>query len=277
VRRSMIAELMPDMSGRRGERLVASGLLGARVKPAARLMLNELRRGRRICRYRLRGSDVQLLVRHRSEDLATLSEIFGRGLYALPAEVRAGLERIDRRLRIADLGANTGLFSAFVLSELRRPLTITAYEPDPGHFAVLEKCAALNREADWQLHEAAAATSPGTLRFAAGLGPSSHVVADGDEGPVIEVRAEDALPDLVSADLIKMDIEGGEWDILADGRLAQTRALGIVLEYHPDARAATPLEIASQHLVRCGFAIREIHRHPDGHGMLWGLRDLAAT
>ena len=41
----------------------------------------------------------------------------------------------------------------------------------------------------------------------------------------------DVLGQIAEADLVKMDIEGGEWGILADPRIARQRAL--VLEYHP--------------------------------------------
>ena len=43
----------------------------------------------------------------------------------------------------------------------------------------------------------------------------------------------DVFPYLAAADLVKIDIEGSEWEILADARFAGIAARVLVLEYHP--------------------------------------------
>ena len=91
----------------------------------------------------------------------------------------------------------------------------------------------------------------------------------------ISVPIVDVFAYLRQADLVKMDIEGSEWPILADARLGELDALVIVLEYHrdacpyPDAR-----EAAVRFLADGGFTTYETdapHR-PDGTGVLWGWK-----
>ena len=81
------------------------------------------------------------------------------------------------------------------------------------------------------------------------------------------------LPQIADADLLKMDIEGGEWAILNDPRFARSPPRAVVLEYHPylcpsaDARAA-----AVQALESAGLRTAAIWHRADGHGMLWAWR-----
>ena len=87
------------------------------------------------------------------------------------------------------------------------------------------------------------------------------------------VPVVDALERLRDADLVKIDIEGGEWAILGDPRFEDLPARVVVLEYHPylcpgpDARSAA-LELLS----RAGFEIRPFEHRSDGTGMLWAWR-----
>ena len=53
----------------------------------------------------------------------------------------------------------------------------------------------------------------------------------GGEGGV-EVEVRDVLPLLDTADLAKIDIEGGEWPLLEDPRLATAGVRALVLELH---------------------------------------------
>ena len=73
-----------------------------------------------------------------------------------------------------------------------------------------------------------AAARDGRVPFQAGGFAESHL---GDHGDLAEAR--DVLPLMDEADLVKMDIEGGEWPILTDPRLATVSTRALVLEYHP--------------------------------------------
>lgn len=57
----------------------------------------------------------------------------------------------------------------------------------------------------------------------------------------MSVAAADVLPYLADTDLVKMDIEGGEWEILADPRLGARLHQALVLGHHGRHWAATTL------------------------------------
>jgi hypothetical protein len=50
------------------------------------------------------------------------------------------------------------------------------------------------------------------------------------------VPVRDVFPYMQECDLLKIDIEGGEWGLLADPRFASTSAKALVMEVHPEAR-----------------------------------------
>jgi hypothetical protein len=99
----------------------------------------------------------------------------------------------------------------------------------------------------------------------------SHIAFD-DREAAIEVRAIDVLPCMAHADLVKIDIEGSEWDILADPRLADLGTTVVVMEWHA-FRSPTPdaHDAATQLLRDAGFTVDGIdHGYP--HGTVWAWK-----
>src|SRR5918996_1366296 len=180
-------------------------LLRARtVRPSAAFVARELLRRRGPFTYREAGGRLRVVVRHGSADPVTLGEVFHERTYAPPAELA-----LDPR-HIVDLGANVGYFGVFALDRWPRA-SIEAYEPDPENAAVHAHTIRINRLDDrWRLHRAAASNHDGQLRFHASGDALSHV----GEGGSLLVPAADVLPAIARVDLLKMDIEGGEWPIL---------------------------------------------------------------
>ena len=99
----------------------------------------------------------------------------------------------------------------------------------------------------------------------------SHVARDGEAGTV-EVALRDVLPELERADLLKMDIEGGEWDILTDERFPASAPPAVVLEYHPEGAPGQPRASVEQRLRAAGYELSPIWHRDDGYGMLWAWR-----
>jgi hypothetical protein len=120
----------------------------------------------------------------------------------------------------------------------------------------------------WRLVEAFAGTAEGTTSFTAGLHATSHV------GTGIEVPVVDVLPDLVGADLVKIDVEGAEWPLLADPRFRELAAAWIVLEYHAEGcPTSDPRAAAEETLRAAGFEVVHTQRKPAfGAGLVWGYR-----
>jgi FkbM family methyltransferase len=219
--------------------------------------------------YRLRENGLRVAIRHGSGDVVTLGEVFHEHDYRPPPELERHLTRVSR---IVDLGANVGLFGAFAAARWPQA-EILAFEPDPENAAVHARTIALNGlQARWTLVRAAAGSSSGSAAFVAGEVALSRLADDGDAHS-IEVPLRDVLGQLAEADLVKMDIEGGEWAILRDPRFRASPPRALVLEYHPRfCPDGDPRPAAESALAGAGLRVRPVWHRDDGHGMLWAWR-----
>jgi FkbM family methyltransferase len=215
--------------------------------------------------YSIRG--VRFRLEHGSEDIGVFREIFQFEYYQPPAHIREALS--GSGLRILDLGGNVGLFG--VWAAVHWPgCHVTAFEPDPASAARYRECIAING-LDWTVEEACACSYTGKVGFASGAQTSSAI---SQEARASLVEAIDVLPYVARTDFIKMDIEGGEWDILMDERFLHTTARAIVMEYHPHlCPSADPRSLAMQRLTAAGFDVEEIFFDDQLNvGMVWGVR-----
>ena len=247
----------------RVEPLVATVLRASPVRGRLRFLGRERRPPADPRAYRLRESGAIVHVRHGTPDVAALGEVFYERQYEPPPRIGEALASLRRPVRILDLGANVGFFALFASHRWPRATVVTV-EPDPANVAILELTRVANG-LDWELVEAAATTFEGEVPFAAG----GYTVSRIEEGAE-PVAAVDALPYLARADLAKVDIEGGEWDLLGDERFADVAPRTLVLEYHP-YRAPAGAD-AGALLVRAGYSLERALRFSDGHGLLWALR-----
>lgn len=242
----------------------------------------------RTASYRLRSSGLTIELRHRTRDVDILKEVFGtghaRGSYDPPPQVAALLDAAAEPV-VLDLGGNIGLFGAYVLGRWPRA-RVTSFEPDPTNLPLIRHTIAANRLHDrWHVEPVAVSNAAGELPFVSGLFAESQLAgiervterdaeaAELEKGHTVNVPVVDLFAQDHRAELMKMDIEGGEWPILTDPRLAELGARAVVLEWHadgapePDARAA-----ALRLLAAAGYV--EVHETEDlGHrGVFWAWR-----
>jgi FkbM family methyltransferase len=215
--------------------------------------------------YALRHRDGRISLRHRSGDIDIFRKFYGYGYYDWPSEVVSRLGGLDRPLHVLDLGANIGFFQ--VHTRGRWPTaSVTGFEPDPGNAGVLAHVRDAN-QADWKIVEACASNRDGVATFKSGHQNFSRIEPDGDR----VVETVDVFPYIAKADLVKMNIEGSEWEILEDPRLAETDAVWIV-EYH---RIRNPqgdvTSLARELFERCGYTTKIAMSHED-NGLLWAYR-----
>jgi FkbM family methyltransferase len=243
------------------------------IKERARFIGNELRSREATSRYHLRTSPIAICLRHHSPDIYTLDEIFAEQVYDFPPSVLKSLSAVgERPLEVLDLGGNIGLFGAYVLARFG-DARITALEPDPSNALIHRCCIEANgRERSWTLWESAAATADGQATFVAGDFALSHTAADGEKG-ASPVDARDVFAHMDQVDLLKIDIEGSEWPILADERFAGVPARAVALEYHPRMCPSDDPEAEARRLLEdARFSVQQVFRRAGGEGMLWAWR-----
>ena len=241
------------------------------VRESSRFWLRVATRSLALGRYHLRRSNVVVYLRHGTVDITTLDQIVGRGHYQLPDALVEELVRIERPLRVADLGANIGLFGAYVRRQFP-DATIVAVEPHPANVEVLKRTIDANGNGkDWQLVAACADVHDGTVSFSGREFTTARVESGAKS---MSLPAVDIFRFIDGVDFLKVDIEGAEWTILADPRFRSVRAAVVALEYHAfQCPESDPRTLARRLLSEAGYASSDADFHATpGHGMLWGWR-----
>jgi FkbM family methyltransferase len=243
----------------------------------------------RVAGHRLRGSGLTVYLRHGSRDVDVFKEVFvggdAGGSYDPPRQLVGDLEA-GSGPTVLDLGGNIGLFGLYVLG--RWPgAAVRSFEPDPTNLPILERAIAANGlQARWTLTPVAVGNREGEMLFVSGLLAESRLAglaetglhepgaASVQDGTKIPVRVVDLFAEDHAVDLIKIDIEGGEWSILTDPRLPELRARAVVIEWHADGCPEPDPRGAAIRLLRAaGYAgLQETEDY--GHrGLLWAWRE----
>lgn len=141
---------------------------------------------------------------------------------------------------VVDVGANIGYNTVYAASRTGARGRVIAVEPTPDNFTVLESNIAATDLPNVIVHRLAAGRAQGTRDFYV-RGETSAVNSFFPEScyaavtGVLQVRVA-RLDDLVEgeADLVKIDVEGGELDVLEGmPRLLRHPRLALVVEWHP--------------------------------------------
>jgi FkbM family methyltransferase len=206
--------------------------------------------------FRTRRGDVLTL--ESFHDLVTAWIIFCRREYDVDPSCRT----------IIDAGANIGAFSLFA-ARAAAAARIVALEPFPATRARLEAHLARNGLSDrvacrpWAL---ARADAPRRMDNASGPSQSRGLLGDDCPSGGVPVAAITlatlwAREGIERVDLLKMDIEGGEHEVLrATAPDVLRRTAAIALEYHPNGSKA---ELFAR-IQDAGFAlVRDVPNGPD--------------
>jgi FkbM family methyltransferase len=220
--------------------------------------------------YKLRENDRRVAIRHAAGAPVIVAEVFKKHDYEPRPELEDALGPPGL---VLDLGGNIGLFGLYAAARWPNA-QIMAFEPDPESAAIQKMTIDANGWAErWQLVEAAASNRDGKTSFVAGLNAVSHVADATTTETTIDVSMIDVLPRIAEADLLKMDIEGGEWEILGDPRFREAPPRAVVMEYHPEGCPTSSPRLEAEHaLTAAGLQVRPSIERDDGHGMLWAWR-----
>lgn len=149
-------------------------------------------------------------------------------------------------MSFVDVGANWGYFTLLAASLVGSSGRVLSLEPDPRLFSILEENITRSRLNQVTILQLAAASESGTLALAGysedegNFGISRIATNSVKHERVFQVNAEsldDVLKrqNLVSVDLMKMDIEGAEVFAIAglEASLISRRVRRLLLELHP--------------------------------------------
>lgn len=254
------------------QRIIQTQRAARVLRPSGRFILREASH-QTIGSYRLRPTGGTLYLRHHTRDIEILNEVFGAtgGDVSYRPPPIVGDLLAGRSLRVLDIGANIGLFGLYVLSQWRVS-ELKSFEPDPDNVSLLRATANENTaRQSWQVFAAAVSNRFGKMRFARGLLADGRKAIEGDES--IEVPTVDLFSIDHSVDLLKMDIEGGEWTILTEPRLSSLKARVVVMEWHsqfcPDS---DPQGLAERLFHAAGFVGHYAKASTATNGLLWVWR-----
>lgn len=138
----------------------------------------------------------------------------------------------ERMQRIIDAGANIGLFTQWALDRFGRDSSIIAFEPNPTAIQAFKKIHENNKNII--LIEAAIAPIEGEIYL--GIDPrnstTSSIYKTDNQISIKAVNLIDTMKKYgwVSADLLKLDIEGGEYDIISEMNIFPFKHL--LIEFH---------------------------------------------
>ncbi len=161
----------------------------------------------------------------------------------------------DRDLNIVDLGANVGYATMYYAHHFPKA-HLYCFEPHPVSFGVLVDNLRRNHLMDrTTLYNAAASNVTGPRFLTDDAVCSTVVTTDGERRyKVTQLDLFDCLRDL-NIDILKMDIEGGEYDILGDDRFRQLSPANILMEWHSDQAHGDGKLWCAQRLESLGYRL----------------------
>jgi FkbM family methyltransferase len=201
-----------------------------------------------------------------NNDYGVAYEIFVHDYYGDSGRLPSGEVKL-----IVDLGANVGYSVLYFLH--RHPLArVIAFEPHPAHAVQVEKNLTLDGSRDRvELHRKAAGAKTRTMMLTDAKSSSTLTTDASKKTMPVEVMDIFPLLEGKHIDVLKMDIEGGEYEIMADDRFAMLDIGTVVMEWHSRGGGAEDRRWCEERLRSLGFTIEEIFTR-SGYGMFWARR-----
>jgi FkbM family methyltransferase len=195
-------------------------------------------------------------------DVATLFAIFGRQEYG----------RLPDDAVVLDVGANIG---GFALYAAQRGAHVYSFEPEPSNYRLLLR----NVPPSVKTFEVAVTDRVGRRRLYIRSSPSHSLherrAAKGSAMvDCVPLGTAIAQCELDEVDLLKLDVEGSEFEILYGAPEALSAVNEIRMEYHHFMGARAPWRIAELRTYLAGLGFSNTLLHPTGRtsGIAWFRR-----
>lgn len=162
-------------------------------------------------------------------------------------------DTIKRGMTVVDIGAHIGYFTLVAAELVGREGKVFAFEPEPRNFSLLKRNVDLNGYKNTVLVNSAVSNEAGIVNLyldSTDSGCNSLFSNERSQGstPVAVTTLDDFVPDDVTIDFVKIDIEGTEEKALQG--MERTLSKG-------DAKVLI-LEFNHQRLQRCGSSARRL-------------------
>lgn len=212
------------------------------------------------------ASGLQLRVRSMSTtDYDVAWQIYWRGDYVSPQPLR-------NVRQVVDLGANVG-YSCLYWCHAYPHCRVTAFEPHPVHLESMNDNLKRNGLLD-RVKVVAAAAGPSERRSYLTDGRSSSTVTEHPADFQIRVLDIFREPEMTGTiDILKIDIEGGEYELLSDPRFAGLDVRALVVEWHKTREHPDGLSWCLRKLQDFGYRTQIGAEDLPLAGLVWAFRE----
>lgn len=203
-------------------------------------------------------------------DLQIAYEIFVLEVYQKPNEA----PEISPQL-IVDVGANVG-YSVVYFADKYPDAKLVAFEPHPTNITLLDRHVEINAlQSRVNIEKVAVSNCNSELFLTDAGGYSALVESNENENEYLPVKARDFFTWIGTrtVDLLKMDIEGGEYAILNDARFKSTDIRMIVLEWHNSKEISDGYKWCSERLTSLGYKLIDGKLKDESIGLLWAWKN----
>ncbi|WP_162197488.1 FkbM family methyltransferase [Methanosarcina sp. 2.H.A.1B.4] len=165
-----------------------------------------------------------------------------------------GFTSTTEKPRILDCGGYIGM-STLYFKKIYPKARITTFEPDPNIFQILKRNVERNNVTDVELVNSAVSKIDGTLKFDEEGSDGGSLIGSHPNNKQIKVkscRLSSYLKEPV--DLLKMNIEGAEWEVFQEIEYVIHNVDQIIFEYHHFTNLKPQLHNILTLLDRNGFS-----------------------
>ena len=181
------------------------------------------------------------------ELIKTYEELFLEEIYRFETKSKTPL--------IIDCGANIGLSSIY-FKTIYPNATLHAFEPDQVLFTLLKQNIEVNGFKDTHIHQEAVWIEDTTLSFSNKGSEGSHIdLTNNSTNKVTAIKLDKFLAQFDHIDFLKMDIEGAEFQVVADCLNGLKKVDNFFLEYHGKVGQTKELYTLLQQVESIGFNV----------------------